>query len=70
LHREGLCPLCGRPIDVCTSHEETGPEFLASYTMCRATAAQLEQQRAMTDGGKKQIPDAPAYLWTTTIRKR
>jgi hypothetical protein len=70
LYRASLCPLCGRPVEVCTSHEETGPEFKVTYTACRATAAQLELQRALTDGGKKQIPDAPAYLWSTTTRKR
>lgn len=70
VYRAGLCPLCGRPISVCTSHEEFGPEFRAEYTMCRATAAQLEIQRAITDNGKKQNPNAAAYLWSTTIRKR
>jgi hypothetical protein len=68
LYLEGLCPLCGQPVEVCTSHEETGPEFTATYTMCRATAAQLERQRAMTDGGRKPRLNAPAYLWST-IRK-
>jgi hypothetical protein len=70
VYREGLCPLCGRPLDVCTSHEETGPEFAADYVPCRATLAILEKQRALTDGGKKTKPNAPAYLWAATIRKR
>ena len=70
LYLEGLCPLCGRPLGVCTSHEETGPEFAASYTVCRSTLAKLEQERAITDGGKKPRPNAPAYLWSTTVRKR
>lgn len=70
VYREGLCPLCGRPLEVCTSHEETGPEFTANFTACRATLAIIEQQRALSDGGKKPRPNAPAYLWGTTIRMR
>jgi len=69
VYREGLCPLCGRPLDVCTSHEDTGPEFAATWTACRATLAILEKQRAISDG-KKPKPNAPAYLWAATIRKR
>lgn len=70
LYREGLCPLCKRPIEICTSHEETGPGFVASYTACRATLAILAEQRAQTDDGRKPRPNAPAYLWTTAERKR
>lgn len=70
LYREGLCPLCHRPVEVCTSHEETGPEFTASYVPCRATLAILTAQRGMTDDGKRPRPNAPAYLWTTSMRKR
>lgn len=70
LHREGLCPLCKRPIEVCTSHEETGPEFSATYTVCRSTLAVLEEQRGLTDGGRRPRPNAPAYLWSTTMRTR
>jgi hypothetical protein len=69
LYREGLCPLCGRPVDVCTSHEETGPEFTATYTACRATLARIEKQRGMADQ-KKPDPYAAAYLWATTTTRR
>lgn len=69
LYREGLCPKCGRPIEVCTSHEATGPEITASYVVCRSTLAILEQERGMTNGGKKPRPNAPAYLWSTTVRE-
>jgi hypothetical protein len=55
---------------VCTSHEETGPEFEAEYTVCRATLAQLERVRAMTEGGEKSLPNARAYLWAIKTRKR
>jgi hypothetical protein len=69
LYRESLCPLCGRPVEVCTSHEETGPEFTASYAVCRSTLARLELERGLTDGGKKPRPNAPSYLWSTAIKK-
>lgn len=70
LYREGLCPLCGKPQRVCTSHEEQGPEFEASYTVCRATFARIEKWNALTDGGKKPRPFARSYLWMTSTRSR
>lgn len=70
LYLEGLCPLCGRPVDVCTSMEGVGPDFAASYTMCRATAEILALQRGITADGKKPRPNAPAYLYTAQVRKR
>jgi hypothetical protein len=64
-YRDSLCPLCGRPLEVCTSHEETGPQFRARIrSVCRVTLAKLERQSAMTEGGRKPMPkNAPAYLW-------
>lgn len=71
LYRDGLCPLCKRPIEVCTSDEtQSRTEFVASYVPCRATMAILASQRGLTEDGKKPRPNAPAYLWSTTIRKR
>jgi hypothetical protein len=71
LYRQGLCPKCGNPVDDCTSEETLGPEFAVSYSTCRASRAVLERQRAISDNGKKDVPNAPAYLWSTTpIRKR
>lgn len=69
LYRDGLCPLCQQPRRVCTSHEADGPAFDADYTVCRATLALLEQQRALTEGGKKARPNAPAYLWAIHTRR-
>lgn len=69
MHRDGLCPLCGQPFAVCTADENAGaPEIVAQYTACRSTLARLERLRGMTDGGKKDDPYAPAYLWAFTTR--
>lgn len=70
MYRDSLCPLCGRPQRMCTSHEETGPEFEATYKVCRATLARVETWNALTEGGKKPRPNAPSYLWMTTTRDR
>jgi hypothetical protein len=69
LHREGLCPLCGRPVEVCTSMEGVGPDFVASYTMCRATAEKVALQQGLSGDGKKPRPNAPAYLYMVQTKK-
>jgi hypothetical protein len=69
MHREGLCPLCGKPLDECTSNEEVGPAFAVEYTACRATMAKIEKQRAMFGDSKKPDPYAPSYLWAVTTRR-
>jgi len=69
LYRDGLCPKCGRPVEVCTSEEENGPAFGVEQSTCRATLAILEKQRALTDGGKKSHPYAPAFLWAAVARE-
>lgn len=70
LYREGLCPKCGRPLDLCTSEEATGAQFEVHQSTCRATRAIAEVKNALTDGGKKEIPYADARLFGTTIRRR
>lgn len=67
LYRSQLCPLHGGPLEECTSHEETGAQFEASRSTCRAQLALIEAQRA-ADDGKKPSPYAGARLWT--LRKR
>lgn len=62
-YRAELCPLCGRPVRICTSHEDKGPQFAAEYTVCRSTLAQLETRRGLDKDGKPR-ENAPAYLWT------
>lgn len=69
MHRESLCPRCGRPLDVCTSDEESGPAFGVEQATCRATLAIIERQRALTDNGKKDNPYASAFLWAATTRR-
>lgn len=68
VYRDGLCPKCGRPIDVCTAPEETGPQYEVSWQVCGATRTLLEKQRGVY--GDKQHPNRAAHLWGTTIRKR
>jgi hypothetical protein len=69
VYRDDLCPLCGRPLDVCTSMEGEGPDFSATYTACRASVAIVEKQRAISDNGKSPVPYASAYLWAATTRR-
>jgi hypothetical protein len=68
LYLESLCPLCGRPLEVCTAPEEGGPEYDVSWQVCGATRALLERQRGAY--GEKEHPNRAAHLWGTTIRKR
>jgi YD repeat-containing protein len=68
IYREGLCPRCGRPLDVCTAPEDGGPEYVVTWRTCGATRALLEHQRAAY-GGKDHVNRA-AHLWGTAIRKR
>lgn len=70
LYRESLCPRCGRPLDVCTSDEETGPQFEVSESTCRSALAIAEVKNKLSDHGKKPIPYAEARLFGTTIRRR
>lgn len=54
---------------MCTADEKDGaPEFVAEYTMCRAKAAILAQQRALANS-KTANPDADAFLWTARTRR-
>lgn len=68
MYRDGLCPMCGKQLEVCTSHEETGPAFDVEYTACRATLAKLEKQRGLVEG-QKTDPNFPSYLWAVTTRR-
>lgn len=68
VHREGRCPLCGRPVEECTADEAAGAaEFVSTYATCRATLAIVEQQRAVNE--PKPHPAAAAFLWSTSTRR-
>lgn len=66
--RASLCPGgCGQPVAESTSHWETGPQYEAKSTTCRACAELGEAQRGKNDAN----PDgAAARLWRITKRKR
>jgi hypothetical protein len=70
LYRAGLCPKCGRPLDVCTTAEDApgAAQFAVTWQTCRATRDLLERQRAVY--GDKDHPNRVAHLWGTTIRER
>lgn len=68
MYRDGLCPMCGKQLEVCTSHEETGPAFDVEITKCRSTAEILAVQRAM-DQSKNADPDRAAYLFSAQTRR-
>lgn len=70
LYREGLCPLCGQPLDVCTSPEDGGPQFTPTYRACRASMEIADKQMALAEKNQKSGDRyARARLWGTTIRK-
>lgn len=70
MHRAGLCPLCGKPLEECTSVEGQGPDFTVEHTACRATLAKLEYQRGLFSDDRKPDPYAPSYLWAVqTVRR-
>jgi predicted amidophosphoribosyltransferase len=71
VYREGLCPRCGRPLEVCTSDESApgAPQFEVHQSTCRATRAIAEVKNALTEDGKKTIRNAEARLFGTTIRE-
>lgn len=68
LYRDGLCPRCGRPTEVCTAPEESGQKYDVVWQTCGATRTLLEAQRGAY--GDKDHPNRAAHLWGTTIRKR
>lgn len=69
MHRANRCPLCGRPLDVCTSVEGEGPDFTGDFTACRATMAILDKQRALHGDDQKPNPYASAFLWAAITRR-
>jgi hypothetical protein len=67
-----LCPCgCGFLLADTTSHEETGPRFQVSRTLCRARKELIEQQTAHARSFDQNAPDPipTARLWSIAIRK-
>lgn len=67
LYRDGLCPLCGRPLAECSPTDGSVPDFHTAGIHCHATVAEIEAINAATDP-KKPDKYARARLWIT--RKR
>lgn len=67
LYRDGLCPLCGRPLRECSPDDGSLPDFFTTGTYCHATASQIEAINAVADP-KKPDKYGRARLWIT--RKR
>lgn len=67
-HREGLCPLCHRPLEVCTSDEAlpSSPKFKAFWRTCRATRAVAEYQNGIYTADNH--PYRAAHLWGSEIK--
>lgn len=63
-YRASLCPLHGGPLDDCTSHEDTGPQFQASAVRCRAQDELIIAQ----DTGNRDRPGA--LLWQVEKKGR
>jgi hypothetical protein len=64
LYRSWLCPLCGGPIDECTSNYETGVQYEVRKKRCRATDERLAAQE--TDG---KVDRPGAVLVSVTKRE-
>ena len=59
MHRAALCPLCGRPIEVCTDPANEMRWRSPLPTRCHATTAVLRAQ----EGSKKKAKATGALLW-------
>ncbi|MEV6344124.1 hypothetical protein [Actinoplanes sp. NPDC051851] len=64
LYRSWLCPLHGGPLEECTSHEDTGPDFHVRRTRCRAQDAVLAEQESL------KIDRPGAVLWSVQARNQ
>lgn len=59
-YRSTLCPLCGRPIEVCTNPANEMRWRPGLPTRCHATTAVLQAQDAATKSKRRH---AGALLW-------
>lgn len=69
IYRDGLCPLCGRPLTVCTADEADprSAQFEVSWQVCGAQRKLEEFKRATYTADNH--PNRAAHLLGTTIRK-
>lgn len=68
LYRDGLCPLCGRPLTECSPQDGTLPDFVGASRYCHAEVARIEAANASSDP-KKADKYAGARLWSTKKRE-
>lgn len=66
LYRDGLCPLCGRPREVCGAPEGTH-RFEPVWEVCQATLTVSEQQNAVYTPDNH--PNRASHLWGSRIRR-
>jgi hypothetical protein len=65
VYREGLCPLCGRPRDICAAPEGTH-QIDVEWTVCQSTRRLVEVQAGTYSNDNH--PYRASHLWGTTIR--
>jgi hypothetical protein len=66
-YRASLCPCgCGYLTSDTTSRWETGPEFDATHTTCRARAALVEAQNAEAERKR----DTSAWFWSISMQEK
>lgn len=66
-YRSTLCPLCGRPLDVCTDPRNERNWRSVPPTRCHATTAVIAAQKAATIGGSEtRLPGA--LLWHAELK--
>lgn len=64
-HKAETCPLCGRPLSVCTAPDVEGKVEVPPPTRCHYTNA-IEQARKPYQDGKAQNPGA--LMFTARLR--
>ncbi len=69
LHRESLCPLCGRPVEDCeAANERAGATWDARPRGCQTQRALLEAQRGQAQADGKNPPlSAQARVWSIAL---
>lgn len=66
MYRDGLCPLCGRPREVCGAPEGTH-RFEPVWEVCQATRIIADRQNGLYTADN--YPTRAAHLWGTRIRR-